>query len=401
MAWRRKRKNILEGEEARARDRGAAAGMQHHRALRKLILESTGRGFGIVKRVYVIPGGGPGSAKDAGYPPWTAQRVEKALQRYDVKFADTTAFLALGAGSMNAPGPRGENGRLVFESTRIAEELARGGVPPGSIIADFASWDTVGNAWFARMAVEAILDMSFRVGDKLDEPHPALPLPAAKNQSPDAETEAEEKLVGGGGSRRRHGEDEGVEADDGDTKGGFEGGFPGHDEVKRRAEEEDEGGGTGAGRGQGEEKLPAARAGEAYGGGEVRRWMFDWKARKARARRGPLNVTMFVSDFHAERMDAVFQWVFGLEPSLLRGKTTVTTVSIDTPVKMWAKGPEERQARLAHERKATDQARLRAREIRTVEEFRAFMTLGGHQGYFKLTHGRYQASAGGGWGGAS
>ena len=172
--------------------------------------------------------------------------------------------------------------------------------------------------------MEAILDMSFRVGDKLDEPHPALPLPAAKNQSPDAETEAEEKLVGGGGSRRRHGEDEGVEADDGDTKGGFEGGFPGHDEVKRRAEEEDEGGGTGAGRWQGEEKLPAARAGEAYGGGEVRRWMFDWKARKARARRGPLNVTMFVSDFHAERMDAVFQWVFGLEPSLLRGKTTVT-----------------------------------------------------------------------------
>ena len=44
-------------------------------------------------------GGGPGSVKDAGYPPWTAQRVEKALQRYDVKFADTTAFLALGAGN--------------------------------------------------------------------------------------------------------------------------------------------------------------------------------------------------------------------------------------------------------------------------------------------------------------
>lgn len=43
-------------------------------------------------------GGGPGSAKDAGYPPWTAQRVAKALQRYDAKYADTTAFIALGAG---------------------------------------------------------------------------------------------------------------------------------------------------------------------------------------------------------------------------------------------------------------------------------------------------------------
>ena len=78
------------------------------------------------------------------------------------------------------------------------------------------------------------------------------------------------------------------------------------------------------GREEGEEKLPAARAGEAYGGGEMRKWMFDFKAKKARARRGPLNVTVFVSDFHAERMDAVFQWVFGLEPSLLEGKATVT-----------------------------------------------------------------------------
>lgn len=44
-------------------------------------------------------GGGPGSVKDGAYPPWTAQRVASALQRYDVKYADTTAFLALGAGS--------------------------------------------------------------------------------------------------------------------------------------------------------------------------------------------------------------------------------------------------------------------------------------------------------------
>ncbi|CAN0301309.1 unnamed protein product, partial [Hapterophycus canaliculatus] len=84
------------------------------------------------------------------------------------------------------------------------------------------------------------------------------------------------------------------------------------------------GSGGGSRAGEGEEKLPAARAGEAYGGGEMRKWMFDWKAKKAKARKGPLNVTVFVSDFHADRIDAVFQWVFGLEPSLLKGKTTVT-----------------------------------------------------------------------------
>lgn len=77
------------------------------------------------------------------------------------------------------------------------------------------------------------------------------------------------------------------------------------------------------------------------------------------------------------------------------------TVSIDTPVEMWARGPEQRQARQAHEREAANQARQRAKEIRTVEEFRAFMMLGGHKGYFDLTHGRYRTSSGGGWGEAS
>lgn len=56
---------------------------------------------------------------------------------------------------------------------------------------------------------------------------------------------------------------------------------------------------------------------------------------------------------------------------------------------------------MAHEREATEQARIRATEIRTVEEMRAFMTLGAHKGYFNLSHGRYKASAGGGWGGAA
>lgn len=77
------------------------------------------------------------------------------------------------------------------------------------------------------------------------------------------------------------------------------------------------------------------------------------------------------------------------------------TVSIDTPVELWARRADQVHAREAHERKATDQVRSQAQEIRTVEEFRAFMMLGGHGGYFDLTHGRYQPSAGAGWGGTS
>eukprot|EP00903_Cladosiphon_okamuranus_P013200 g12312.t1 len=415
--------------------------MQHHLPLKQLIHDSTGRGFGIVKRVYVVPGGGPGSAKDAGYPPWTAQRVAKALQRYDIKYGDTTAFLALGAGSMNAASARAGNGHVVFESARITEELVRGGVPPGSIITDFASWDTVGNAWFARMAVEAILDMSYRVGDREGEAHAARPPPPRTHTTTppiDAATAGAPSQLsgrpvpypgsaipsGGGGKASPAGAGAGagdgdVQKDDDDERKSAEEEIPvtvkvagdptgtargagvraaweaTQKETKRAdalaraaaAAAAQTGAGAG-GAGEEKEKLPAARAGEAYEGGEMRKWMFDWKAKKARARRGPLNVTVFVSDFHADRMDAVFQWVFGLEPSLLKGKTTVTTVSIDTPVEMWARGPEQRQARQAHEREAASQARQRAKEIRTVEEFRAFMMLGGHKGYFDLTHGR-------------
>lgn len=53
----------------------------------------------------------------------------------------------------------------------------RGGVPPGSVIADFVSWDTVGNAWFARLAVEALLDIAFRQGETPDELHAVRPQP--------------------------------------------------------------------------------------------------------------------------------------------------------------------------------------------------------------------------------
>ncbi|CAM9096389.1 unnamed protein product [Scytosiphon promiscuus] len=383
--------------------------MQHHGPLRELIGNSTGRGFGVVKRVFVVPGGGPGSTEHAGYPPWTAQRVTKALQRYDAKYQDTTAFLALGAGSMNAPSARGEDGHVVFESARITEDLVRGGVPPGSIIADFASWDTVGNAWFARMAVEAILDMSFRHGDRAGQRH-AAPPPTAFTSAPAAATGATASVAPSPSSRRKPPYSGGAISEGGAGRGG-KGPATTLKELKRAdavaaaaaAEAARTGAGSGGGGGgrEGEEKLPAARAGEAYGGGEMRKWMYDWKAKKAKARKGPLNVTVFVSDFHADRIDAVFQWVFGLEPSLLKGKTTVTTVSIDTPVEMWAGGPEQRQARQAHERRGANQARQRAKEIKTVEEFRAFMILGGHKGYFDLTHGRYQASPGGGWGGSS
>lgn len=222
-------------------------------------------------------------------------------------------------------------------------------MPPGSIIADFASWDTVGNAWFARMAVEALLDIAFRHGDTPDDPHASppppptpptvlpslstprsLPFPGSSVKGAavgDPAEEGEAKAASSGGvydDAKKDDYDRGVFVVGGVGIGEEEV----EEEVKKAgvAEREDRGGEAEEEKEKedGEEKLPAARAGEAYGGGEMRKWMFAWKAKKAKARRGPLNVTVFVSDFHAERMDVVFQWVFGLKPSLLEGKATVT-----------------------------------------------------------------------------
>jgi len=64
-----------------------------------------------------LPGGGPGSEEDHGYPPWTAQRTEAALKVWRDECRPTSgdgavcAFLCLSAGSMNAPPPRSDTVR--------------------------------------------------------------------------------------------------------------------------------------------------------------------------------------------------------------------------------------------------------------------------------------------------
>ena len=49
------------------------------------------------------------------------------------------------------------SGSIVFESSRIAQHLMENGVPMDAIICDFMSWDTVGNAYFTRLVIEALL----------------------------------------------------------------------------------------------------------------------------------------------------------------------------------------------------------------------------------------------------
>jgi uncharacterized SAM-binding protein YcdF (DUF218 family) len=63
---------------------------------------------------------------------------------------------ALGAfeshGICGVPVPQGH---IVFESSVVASHLVAAGVPEQSIICDWSTWDTVGNAVFTRQVLEA------------------------------------------------------------------------------------------------------------------------------------------------------------------------------------------------------------------------------------------------------
>ena len=114
-----------------------------------------------VRRVIVVPGGGPGAPGDDGVPPWTRQRIEAASEAYAHSTrakGEDALVVCTSAGSMNAAQPRdAEDGHVLFESTLMAHMLMENGVAEEDIVCDFIPWDTVGNAWSVRLTLLAIL----------------------------------------------------------------------------------------------------------------------------------------------------------------------------------------------------------------------------------------------------
>ena len=91
--------------------------------------------------VYLIPGGG----SDRGtYPEWSKQRTLAAFEHS--KQYPNSVFLALSAGSLNAPNGRLDDGRVRFECQAMVDQLVDLGVPRERVFGDFMSWDTVANA---------------------------------------------------------------------------------------------------------------------------------------------------------------------------------------------------------------------------------------------------------------
>jgi hypothetical protein len=231
--------------------------------------------LGACERLLVIPGGGPGPKEAHGIPQWTKQRAVEAAKVFlelSVEQRSKTLVLALGAGSMNGPNTRMEDGRVVFECSHVIAFVQEQGVPQENIIGDWISWDTVSNAMVVRLIVDALLDT-------FEPPR--------------------------------------------------------------------------------------------------------------------LEIQVFISDFHADRVKACFDWTLHLKPYTKRN-VEVIVHRLVSESSTWST-KEEFNKRMAHEQKAVELIHHKREKITTLKQFLAFMLLGGHQGLYKYTHSMYSPSSGAGW----
>lgn len=92
----------------------------------------------------IVPGGGVRA--NGELPLWVQARFDHALTLWQGE-----PFLCLSAGTVFKPLPRDTVGHPIFESVAGATYLLARGVPPEKIFAETSSYDTIGNAYFARV----------------------------------------------------------------------------------------------------------------------------------------------------------------------------------------------------------------------------------------------------------
>ena len=91
----------------------------------------------------IVPGGGVRAGGEL--PPWVKIRFDRAIER-----SGEAPIVCLSAGTGHRPNPLDQTGRAIFEAVAGAQFLVRNGVPVRRIFIEVASWDTIGNAYFAR-----------------------------------------------------------------------------------------------------------------------------------------------------------------------------------------------------------------------------------------------------------
>jgi len=93
----------------------------------------------------LIPGGG--LLEDGSLPPWTIARLNYALSVKD----ECRWFILLSGGTVHKPPPVNADGFPLFESRELAKHLVNAGINSNRILTEISSYDTIGNAHFARM----------------------------------------------------------------------------------------------------------------------------------------------------------------------------------------------------------------------------------------------------------
>ncbi|HYP07631.1 MAG TPA: YdcF family protein [Bryobacteraceae bacterium] len=92
----------------------------------------------------IVLGGG---VREGGeLPPWAVRRFERA-----VELAGDAPIVCLSAGTVHRPPPLDPEGYPWLESVAGAAYLLARGVPPERIQVEASSYDTIGNAYFAKL----------------------------------------------------------------------------------------------------------------------------------------------------------------------------------------------------------------------------------------------------------
>jgi hypothetical protein len=89
---------------------------------------------------------GGGVREGGSLPPWAQRRFDLA-----VELQEGEPIVCLSAGTTHRPTPRDEFGMPIFEAVAGARYLISRGIPPAQIRIEAASWDTIGNAYFAKI----------------------------------------------------------------------------------------------------------------------------------------------------------------------------------------------------------------------------------------------------------
>ena len=92
----------------------------------------------------IIPGGGV--RENGALPLWVTRRLDRAVELHSGEY-----IITLSAGTVHKTAILNESGFPVFESAAGANYLLKQGMKPEKILSETISYDTIGNAYFARI----------------------------------------------------------------------------------------------------------------------------------------------------------------------------------------------------------------------------------------------------------